>query len=512
MSRRRQWSFLALVIVLAQLWGHAASHRPGGLILDDWSNYHAAKAFSSPSALLVQTLSHGTRPVSMTTTWLAFRFLGDHIQAYFALSVVAQMVLLLLVVAIARQLGASLAATFLAGLFIAVLPTVSELYFWPTMILSSTAFAMPLYLGSAATWLAYARTRRPAWLVLSLAGYALGVFSYEIGLFLPLAYVCTPCRDSFRKQAVRSLAFVPVLLLYAIWRLTDAFGHGHTYLPPHMRGGISLLELFWNAKEFVRWWIGHYMGTSILNGWRGFISLPAATQGILLAGNLVIAGLAGWVLLALSQVDEPRNNRRSLAAWGTLWLIGSFLPLVISYSTSRLLYLPGCGVAWLLASLYLPRFRKALAAPLMLATALLLTANQGTARQWQESGRRQQRLYDYVCASRARWQDKEIVLFDTHSLSASGPTGKLVPRSQFHAPFYYGNAGYLRGFAPSAMLDLAGRHGSRPLSVLDAEHWAMVRDEELIWHGRYDLAITNVTPLNQVYIIDVYLAAQAPPP
>lgn len=504
MSLRRQWCLLVLVVVMAQLWGHAASHRPHGLILDDWSNFHSAQAYGTPAKLLTTTLTHATRPVGLSLAMLAFQGLEERVQAYFAISIVAQLVLLLLVMTIARQAGASLAATFLAGLFIAVLPTVSELYFWPTMILGATASTLPFYLGSAAAWLAYARTRKPVWLALSLAGYALGVFSYEIGIFLPLAYVCASGPESRRKRVAKILVLAPVLLLYAAWRLTDAFGYGHTYLPPHMRGGISFPELFWNAKEFVRWWIGRHMGTSILNGWQGFTALPPGTQGVLLAGNLAIAGLAGWMLRALSpDTETSRGDRGRLAAWGGLWLIGSFLPLAISYSTSRLLYLPGCGVAWLLAALYLPRFRKALAVPLMLATALLLTANQGTARQWQESGRRQQRLYEQVRATRAEWQDKEIVLFDTHSLSATGPTGKHVPRSQFRAPFYYGNAGFLRGFAPSAMLDLAGRHGPKPRSILDAEHWALIRDGQLIWHGRYDLTTTNQTPMSQVFWIDV---------
>lgn len=513
MSQRRSWSLLALTIVLVQLWGHVASHRPGGLILDDWSNFYAAQAFASPGALLATTLSHGTRPASMSINWLAFRMLGDHVNAYFALSVVAQLVLLLLVVSIARQLGASLTATFLVGLFMALLPTVSELYFWPTMILSSTAFALPLYLGSAAAWLAFSRSQRPAWLALSLACYALGAFSYEIGLFLPLVFVCGLRQGSFWKRVVPCLAFAPVFLLYAAWRLTDAFGLGHTYLPPHMHGGVSVATLVWNLKEFVHWWVGRYMAASILNGWHGFIALPAATQAVLVAGNLAVTGLAGWTLLALAKEStEPRNDRRPLTAWGALWLVASFLPLAISYSTSRLMYLPACGLAWLLAAIIPPRFRLALAVPLMLATALMLTANQGTARQWQESGQRQQRLFDYVRATRPEWQDKEIVLFDTQGLMAPALTGSSVPRLQFPSPFFHGNAGFLRGFAPNAMLDLAGRDGAKPLSLLGAEHWPKVRNGQLIWHGRYDPATTNTTRLDQVFWIDVETLMPQPNP
>jgi hypothetical protein len=504
MSVRRQWGLLILVVFLVQLWGHVVVHRPGGLILDDWTNLRSAQAFDSPSALLAQTLSHGTRPASVSTTWLAFRLLGIHLNVYFALSVAAQLLLLLLVMSIARQLGASLAATFLAGLFVAVLPTLSELYFWPTMILSTTSFALPLYLGSAAAWLAYSRNRKPIWLILSLATYALGVFSYEIGLFLPLVFVCAPRQGSFRKQMAKGLAFAPVLLLYAAWRLTNAFGLGHTSLPSHMQGGISLLGLLVNVKEFVQWWIGWQMGASVLNGWHGFTSLSAGTQGILFAGNLALAGLAGWTLLALTkETTTPRNKRSHLAAWGAFWLVASFLPLAISYSTSRLMYLPACGLAWLLAPLFLPRFRWALAVPLTLATAALLTVNQGTARQWQDSGHLQQRLFDHVRATRSEWQDKEIVLFDTQALTVPGSGEKALHPSPFGLPFYYGNAGFLRGFAPSAMLDLAGREGTWPLSLLDGEHWPVIREGQLIWHRRYDPTIINITPMNQVFRIDV---------
>ena len=53
------------------------------------------------------------------------------------------------------------------------------------------------------------------------------------------------------------------------------------------------------------------------------------------------------------------------------------------------------------------------------------------------------------------------------------------------------------------MLDLAGREGTRPLSLLDGEHWPVVREGQLIWHRRYDPTITNITPMNQVFQIDV---------
>lgn len=504
MSHRRQWTLLALALVMIQLWGHVVNHRPSGLILDDWSNYQAAGTFASPAALLAQTLSHGTRPLSMSVNWLAFRFLGDHIQAYFALSIGAQLVLLLLVAAIARQLGASLAATFLAGLFVALLPTVSELYFWPTLILSGTALALPLYLGSAAAWLAYARTRKPAWLALSLASYGLGVFSYEIGVFLPLAYLCAPRRETWRQRVIPLSAFVPVLLGYAAWRLTDAFGFGETYLPPHMQGGLPLADLVWNLKEFARWWLGGHMGATILNGWYGFAALPAATQAVLVAGNLAVAGFAvrAWLLLA-RPTGESRSDRGRLAAWAVLWLVASCLPLALAYTAGRLMYLPACGLAWLLAALVPTRFYRLLAGPLALATAALLTVNQGTARQWQESGRRQQRLYEHVRASRPEWQDMEIVLFDTQGLHAPGPANRPPPPVQRGLPFCYGNACLLRGFAPDAMLKLAGRPGDRPRALLDAEHWPESHAGQLVWHGRYDRSVTHFTPLSQVFRIDV---------
>jgi hypothetical protein len=432
---------------------------------------------------------------------LAFRWLGDRVRLYYAISLAAQILLILLVCFIARQLGATITGTFLAGMGMALWPTLSELYFWPTMILSATALALPLYIGSAAAWVVYVQGRRVRWLAASLVCYALGVFSYEIGLFLPLAYTCTPDSGSMRRNIGPAVAFLGVVLLYAVWRLTDAFGLGSTYLPPHMQGGPTLAGWIWSTKEFGRWWIGRYMAASVVNGWYGFAALPTARQLVLLAGNVSVAVMAAGALFHTRRTSaEAPGLSRPLAIWGFFWGLASFLPLALSYSAGRLMYLPACGLAWLAAATAHRCHQRALILSLMVATVALLCANQGTSRQWQESGQVQRRLFKHVVETRAQWRDKEIVLFETHTTPPPVPQGASAP---FALPFHYGNAAFLRGFTPLAMLDLAGRNGIRPRSILDAEHGPAVHDGQLVWHGRYDPDSTHTTPLNQVFVINV---------
>ena len=513
MSGPRPWILLALTVVGLQLWGHTATHSPRGLILDDWCNFLASQSYDSVSNLLDATLRHGTRPVSMTYTWLMYRFFEDHVQAYFALSILAHLLLVLLVGSITWQLVRNKTATFLVCGMLALLPTLSELIYWPTMILSASSLALPLYLGCATAFLAYIRLGSRKWLALSIACYGLGVFSYEIGIFLPLAFLAASPQDPFRTRLTRCLAFAPVLLLYAMWRLTGSFGLSETHLPPHMQAGFSISTLLWNIKDFARWWIGQHMGATLVNGLNGFVQLPLQTQRWLTTGNLLLSLLAGWTFLRLAREENiAPPPRRCLAFWGTFWLAASFAPLAISYCGSRLMYLPACGLAWILTSLYHPRLRPALVLPIGMVTFLLLTVNQGTARQWQESGELQRRLFAHVCRTRPQWQNKEIVLFDTRSLNATSTTGLLATPDPYAHSFHNGNAGILRGFAQIAMLELAGRPAPRPISLLDAEHWPEVRDGQLVWHGRFDPTSTNITPMEQVYGIDVSAVVQSPPP
>ncbi len=481
-------------------------------VLDDWGNHRQALAYADTGSLLRASLTHHTRPVSVTLSLLAYRFIGETSWIYAACSMAGHALCLAFVVGILWLITRRWTLTWAAGCLFVLLPTVSELFYFIAPVTGVTLGAMPLYLGSAYLWLLHSESGRARHAVGSALCFAGGLFAYEIGFFLPVFFAFSALLKGRGRRALAwLLPHAGCMVLYAAWRLTGAFGlTEHTYWPTHLQVHAGPLGWMLNTISFLRWWIGVEMGRAVVNGLDGFMAIPPAMQRI---HQLLAILLAAWAVVmarSCAKADQSAAAMPGRQAWllAMVWVASCFLPLMVSYSVGRLMYLPGVGVA-LMAALVVVRF-AAPAWPALLAglVLVLLPVHAGSAFQWLEAGQFHRGLYGALEQRVAQDVDRPYWVFDTSALRARSTRGLLTPVSNHpDLAALYGNAGLLRGFAPRAMLERLRPEGPRPTVLLDYEHNVRRAGDRVIWHERYGQQVLYTARVDQVLFIDVLNAA-----
>ena len=511
--------FALLFVLMFQAFTRYAAAPVTGLVLDDWNNWHQARSLGSWREACTKSLSHPDRPVTFLALTLGYRALGDDPAALARLSFAGYSLVLALAFFMIFTLTRSIYQCALFGLIFSVLPNISEHFHWPSVAIGAGICALPLYLGSAWAWTGFVRQGRGGLLLLSVICYGIGLFGYEIGAVLPLSYAVLLVKRGWRRGFMALLPFGVVLGVYAAWRMSNAFGMGYSWYgsPPQMKINLSLANSFWSAREIAGWWMGEKVLSSFVGGMNGFALVgPWAQRGIVL-GNVVLLSLASVFLCKLSRTtpsDSSETEPLPVTAFAFAWVASGYVPCLISYTASRLNYLPAVGVVFLLslALVKLP-ISKWLAGLVVLAFFGMISA-QGTARNWKESAALHQNLYERIAQDKEQWIDRKIVLFDTRQLADRLTPGITGSASHDTATVsHYRNAGLLRGFAPAAMVSQLAATNAAPLALLDVEFGARLTGRCLIWHDRYDPSKPHTNDLADVYVIDCLdaLSRKAPP-
>ena len=506
----RRWHllFALLFVLLFQAFARYAAAPVTGLVLDDWSNWYQADSFGSVRETCLKSLCHPDRPLTILATTLGYRLMGDNAAAYAWLSLAGYSIVLALAFFIVYALTRSIYQSTLFGLLFAVLPNLGQHFHWPTQILAAGACALPLYLGSALAWILFVQRGRVLFLLLSALGYGLGLFGYEIGTFLPLAFAVLLVKRTWRSRILVLLPLGVVLGFYAAWRMTNAFGIGFSWYgsPSQMQPNFSLAQVLRNASEIVLWWAGDNVWSSFVGGLKGFDLVGHWPQRWIVLGDVALLAAAGLLLRSLSRTKiqpSPASYELPVFAFASTWVAAAYAPCLISYVDARLNFLPAIGVVFLLSWVLvrLP-ISKWISGFLVLAFICMLST-QGTAMNWKEAAVWNRNLYAKIAREKPQWQDRKFILFDTRQLAqrlTPGITGPAV--HDISNVFHFHNAGLVRGFAPSAMVRRLAGTNSSPIALLDVEYGARIEGDQLIWHDRYDPSAPHTNAAADVYVVD----------
>lgn len=511
----RRWLFIGLcILLLVQGLARFAVQPAVGFVLDDWSFESHARSLGSVRAAAIDGLMNPTRPFSLAMQQVQYWLYGQRLAPYGLASAISYSLALALVFALILELTGRLRTAFVAGLLFALLPNVCGHFHWLCYAVGPVQL---VYLPSA--WLMARHARREerwAWWG-SLFWYAMGLGFYEVGVFLPLAYAVLLWPRGWRKTFRALLPFAAVLAFYAVWRITAGFGLGrHVGVAPQFSPGASWWTLKHTLASLLSWWIGPEWWCAIGLGAMGFSELPRMQASILLAANALLILLVGWWLwktdfapLSATQSSDVdrRFGRRHLALFGLGWIGATYLPVFLGYFAARLNYLPGVGIS-LLVALASERIRPGRWLPLLSAAAFAgLIVAEGDTKNWADSIRFQRNLCGHMAECRSDWENAEILWLDTRTLSQRLTSGILDSnRHHIDTIAEYRNAGFLRGFGPSAMAELILKGRPGPRVVLDVEYGAHEENGVLKWHERYDPSKPFETPMDRVYRLDVLAA------
>ena len=492
-----------------------AVHPPVGFVLDDWSLWSDALNGESLWTVSRNALLNPTRPVGACIQQVASRLLLDRMPWYGMLAWGNYSLMLLLVFLLVREVTDRTELAFVAGAVFAVLPNLCGQFHWLCMIIG---IGQPCYLVSAWLLARYVRrgTRRSLWG--AVFWYALALGNYEVGVFLPAAYAVLLWGRGWKKCLMALMPFGLALGVYAAWRLTAGFGLGRGVgVAPQFTPRLSGYALKHTAADIVSWWAGLDWWRAIGDGATGFSELPWIQATLLLLANGMLVALSGWWLWKAQSVEMPapsqektRDNpfgNATLALFGVAWVAATYLPAFLGYMAPRLNYLPGAGVAFLVA-LAAGRMKLERWLGLVLGVVFAgMVVGEGDTKNWGDSIRFQENLFQTMKEHRADWQDSEVLCLDTRELSNRLTPGLVAPNCHhIDTVAEYRNAGLLRGFGPSAMAELILKERPGPRVVLDVEYGAHEENGVLKWHERYDPSKPFETPMDRVYRLDVLSA------
>jgi hypothetical protein len=515
---RLGWA-VVLCALLLQFWSRYLPSPWAVLVADDWSNLaRSSLVYASHFDAIRGGLQDTPRPLSMVAVNLGYRIFGAHALFWTLLSLAANSLLLLAIMKMALELTGRRWIAATTGVVFALLPNLTETYHWSTQVLNEVSCALVPYALSGWMWVAYLR-RGGAWrLAVSALAYGVGLFSYEAGIFLPVAYlVLLPWKKVPFKSVLRLLPLGLVGLLYLAWRGTNAFGLNQPVnYPPHMQVGPSLLGVTMNTWYLIHWWIGENMFGAMLSGFQSFATMSVWTRRLLFVADVGVVFLAGWGLRRLANAKSSENTANPFSgiqvvgfalAWtGAAWAIS-----LASYTGGRLNVIPAIGVSLLVALALGWRSNRKWGLALFLPAVLAMMANQGTAESYRQAGALNQGLYSFLRESVDEWRDKEILLIDTRALRQRLTPGLLKPAGEDQATWAnYGNALLLRGFTANGMVKLvAGRNNPWIFAIHDVEYGARIEGDQLIWHDRYDPSRPHTNSMSDVFVVDCLAVAQA---
>ncbi len=503
---------LILLLLLVQFWSRYLPNPWAVFVADDWANWARSSFYSSHLEAIRIGLQDPNRPLSMAAVEFLFRVFGNRPMYWTLVSLVGNSLMMLALTRMAWGLTGRKTVVLIAGICYAVFPNLTETYHWSTQVLNEVACALVFYALSGWMWVDYARKGGIWRLVLSAAGYAIALFSYEAGLLLPAAYLALlSWNKKPLKSVIRMLPFGVIALLYAAWRVSDSFGTNHSWhYPPHMEAGITLSGIGWNIRQIMGWWAGDNLLESVLSGINSFATLSAWTRRGFVVGNvLVVAALAGWIQRASKREEIAAHIFASWQAvvFGLLWMGSAMAIPAVSYTAPRLNVLPALGVSLLLAMLLARLPLRSWALPMFVPALLALMSNQGTSESYRQVGVMNQKLYEHILYTVDEWRDKDALYLDTSAIRQRLTPGLISTTSDDQYTWaVYRNAPLWRGFVTRGMVQLALGELNPSISVLhDVENGIHSRDGMIYWHDRFNPTQPHSNLMVRVYRVEASL-------
>lgn len=497
------WALLAVVLC----WGHYGLTPVTDFVADDWY-YLGDGIHRTVGEIAASTVRDYYRPVNILVNRLIFLHPGDSPVFFSVARVAMHGVILALFLGLLNLLFRDRRALWIGGAFYVLNPNTHEMFHWANMV--AILYFPAAILLSVVCWLLWCRGRGWGYLLLSAAGYLLGVLTYENCVPFCLVYPLAARLFAPGRRLRGAWIHLALAGLYVAYRFTHGFGwglaavHGGSYFGEGE--GLDLIGTVQNVRTVFSWWIGGLAAQSFLGGFLAFARLVPKVQFLFVAISL---GGLGWVWRRVGREGpgpaESRAEEAALGIKGVLlglaWMLLAYLPHLLLPAASRHNILPSFGGGLLLAGVWL-RWRPRVSGGALFGLALLcLIANAGNGLAWRDAGTFCRRLYRHLERTQPEWSAKALVVFDTAALRDRQTPGILDPRQDSLQTWaLHQNAILLRGFVGVGMLKLCMENP--PPGIQDTENGVRRQGDRLEWHERYNPSKTYQTPMEQVFWVD----------
>ena len=327
-----------------------------------------------------------------------------------------------------------------------LLPQKLESYHTPVFI--NVNVACTVYLASAFLFFKAVQRSRPALAAASVVLYALGVFWYEVGFFLPLALW------AWTRMEGRPVASRAPWLLFG---LPASAYLAYRFLHPDPAAGRAVGLTTRPLVDVFHHYAGAFFALDVANGVYNFVRMEGPW---LLAAVLIDAGLV-WILYRLATPATPALQRAGTVSRGAAWFVILLLPLFLRGSggvAGRHLILPSVGLALVMGTLLMrskPRHTWHWGA--LVAAALVVSQGNG----WAQVVACRINAAVYRAVGRADIAGARAVVFDLRSFTDRIPSSWA--RLDFDLLSSYYGAQAFADWGLSSMVHLTAGHDRTPV-------------------------------------------------
>ena len=298
-----------------------------GLVGDDWTQLFQNNSFGGMT--LSQLIFESHRPflyIILKTLPIIF---GYNPVIFYLINFIITSILLLIVFILIKSLLReikiySISYSFLITILFCVIFNKGELYAWSSIIPNNIAFA--LYLSSFYFYLN--SDKKPFFILLSVISLSFALFTYELGIILPLIYILYAF--CFKKSIKKSLCFFIPIVFYCIVRFTNWFGHGlvlnygNGITPLSFLSAFSVSRVVYIPANFGL--LIDSFSENVNYGIIGWNSLPPVIPIYLIILDIIVAFAIIWTLHKHIKKDPDLLDFKE----SSLILVG-FAGIVISF-------------------------------------------------------------------------------------------------------------------------------------------------------------------------------------
>ena len=359
------------------------------------------------------------RPIFEVIYKFQMEIFHDFALGYHICGLISTSILLILVYKIAKKLFVDFNYTaelypFLAALIYCVLFNKDEIYPWALFALG---FPFIIYMFSFYT---YVNKEKDHYLGYSLIAYTLGLFTYEIGIALPIIFLSYDLL--LKKDYKKSFLFAIPLLFNLLVRKTVWFGYGHSDYGRDF-GDWGFQSLMHNVFDFMSASI-FMIFRQILYALQGLQTLGISITIIIIL-NLIILYIL-YKLLDFNNV--PRSGNIYFGLLLVIITTAFAFPFILrggllsgSLPTRSFVFID-IGIAFLLTFIvgYLskPHLKKILVL-IFIGTCIFLC--QGLCMNWVISGDIQEDIYHFIGEHSNEIKSYDYVYFNTPSFVLNKP-------------------------------------------------------------------------------------------
>lgn len=274
---------IIVLLIVCNILFHFIPFERRSIAPDNYAYLVMTKTTNKSADLLYYLLNFTYRPLNHYILDLQGRLAGDNPTIGLFLVFFSSLFVLLIIFFLFNELFGDNFLALIASLIFCLLPNKLETYH--NTIFFNINIIIGIYIASLLFYIIFTRRHKWAFFYASLFTYAIGIFWYEVGFFMPIVMITYSFLFGKKSEAKYILYFTIPIIIYLLFRFTAVFGLANMAIFPHK---IGLSGFFVNLEELFHQYAGRYIIRSILYGFYKFLSIEQPWLTAIIISNVVL--------------------------------------------------------------------------------------------------------------------------------------------------------------------------------------------------------------------------------